>query len=99
MQNINIENKGDHPVTPTWVTQNGNNTHRALKINEKTNYEFHLGGLTKREEFARTAMNGLLSNNEWAKTFTVDDFDEFKSRVASASIDIADALLKRLNEK
>jgi hypothetical protein len=48
MKNININNKGEEPINPTWVTKNGEKSHRALKSGEKTDYEHHLGGLTKR---------------------------------------------------
>lgn len=56
------------------------------------------GGLTKREYFAAMAMQGILANTEWAKTFTKDDFDEFKDRASSASTEMADALIEALNK-
>jgi hypothetical protein len=89
MKNININNKGEEPINPTWVTKNGEKSHRALKSGEKTDYEHHLGGLTKREYFAGLAMNGLLSQ-EHQPSF---------AHLAEASVMAADALLKQLSAK
>jgi hypothetical protein len=58
MKNININNKGEEPINPTWVTKNGEKSHRALKSGEKTDYEHHLGGLTKREYFGKILAKG-----------------------------------------
>ena len=59
-----------------------------------TRYNNHKG-LTKREEFARSAMQGILSNPYWDElklgTYTND-------AVAAASVHYADALLKHLEE-
>ena len=55
-------------------------------------------GLTKREYFAAMAMQGLTSNSDWVKSMNVpDDWDEYASRLASASADLADALITALN--
>ena len=64
-----------------------------VKVNIKTT------GLTKREYFAGLAMQGLYSNHEWAKNLTEDDWDEYKERLVSSSIEIADELLKQLENE
>lgn len=55
-------------------------------------------GLTKREYFAGLAMQGLCSNNEWSKNLTTDDWDSYKERLISGSLEMADALIKELNK-
>jgi hypothetical protein len=56
-------------------------------------------GLTKREYFAGLAMQGLLSNIEWIKTMPIhNDWDEYRTRLSGAAIDMADVLLKQLGE-
>jgi len=54
-------------------------------------------GLTKREYFAGLAMQGLCSNNEWSKNLTTDDWDSYKERLISGSVELADELLKQLD--
>lgn len=54
-------------------------------------------GLTKREHFAGIAMGAFISNSEWVQGFKIkDDWDEFSRRLAEASVDMADELLKTL---
>jgi len=55
-------------------------------------------GLTKREYFAAIAMQGLTSNPDWAKTMTPDDWGEYTDRLTKGSVELADALLKALEE-
>lgn len=55
--------------------------------------------LTKREQIAAMAMQGLLSNPDWAKTMrTPDDWDEYTERLTGASVEVTDSLLKHLAE-
>lgn len=55
-------------------------------------------GLTKREEFAKAAMVGFCSNESWAKTLSVDDWDEYADRLGNAAVKMADALLLELEK-
>ena len=56
-------------------------------------------GLTKRELFALKAMQSLASNPDWAKSMrTPDDWDDYKDRLVSGSIEMADALLSALSK-
>jgi hypothetical protein len=55
-------------------------------------------GLTKREYFAALAMQALASNPDWAKTMRVpDDWDEFKDSSAKGAVELADAVMKELD--
>ena len=56
-------------------------------------------GLTKREHFAGLAMQGLLSKQDLA--LGSNAHNELRDQLVSASVNIADALLKKLdnNEK
>lgn len=94
MENVNIENNAEMPITPTWFTQNGEKSHRPLKQGEKTGYEYLSTGLSKREYFAVLAMQATdleayadKYGNKWA--------DE----AAKDSVQMADALLRALAEK
>lgn len=62
-------------------------------------YDMHIQeGITKREYFAGLAMQGLTSNSDWAKT-SGDDWDDYKKRLASGAVEIADELLKQLEQQ
>lgn len=98
MKNVNIENNAELPISPTWFTQNGNTSHTPLKKGQKTGYEYLSTGLTKREYFTALAMQAFASNPEWAKTMrTPDDWDEYKERLASGAVELADTVLKELD--
>ena len=59
-------------------------------------YSFMEIGMSKRFYAACAAMQGLLSNADWTKSANIpDDFDEYKTRVVSASYELADELLKQ----
>jgi len=55
-------------------------------------------GLTKREYFAAMAMQGFSSNECWAKSMSPDDWEEYTTRLAKASVELADALLLELSK-
>jgi len=58
-------------------------------------------GLTKREDFAKAAMQGLLANAHYAqKSFELlkEDEDKIDATVARRSVEIADALIAELNK-
>ena len=55
-------------------------------------------GLTKREHFAGLAMQGYCSNPKWSEGLTPDDWDKYKERLISGSIELADELLKQLEK-
>ena len=56
-------------------------------------------GMSKRFYAACAAMQGILSNQQWAESMKIkDDWDEFKNRVISGSFEIADELLRQENE-
>ena len=51
-------------------------------------------------EFAKAAMQGILSNESWVNNARIaDDFDEFKSRVATASCELAKSMIAELNKQ
>lgn len=78
----------------------GNGDHLIHSFNHTENSEGNYSGLTKREYFAGLAMKGLASNHDWARTMrTPDDWDEYIQRLASGSVEIADALLKELERQ
>ena len=55
-------------------------------------------GMSKRFYAACAAMQGILSNQQWAESMKIkDDWDEFKNRVISGSFEIADELLRQEN--
>ena len=67
--------------------------------NESVVEEGTMHGLTKREHFAALAMQALASNPEWAKMRTPDDWDEYKDRLGSGAVELADAVLEALEKK
>lgn len=57
-------------------------------------------GLTKREHLTALAMQAFASNPDWAKSMrTPDDWDEYKARLASGAVELADAVLSALEKK
>lgn len=56
-------------------------------------------GLTKREVFARAAMQGILSNSDYTITLS-NQFsgEKFNEAVATDAVSYADALIDKLNE-
>ena len=57
-------------------------------------------GMSKRFYAACAAMQGLLANADWTKSANIpDDFDEYKERIANASYEFADELLKQENNE
>ena len=53
-------------------------------------------GMSKRFYAACMAMQGILANSNWAESMRIkDDWDEYKERVASASFEVADELLRQ----
>ncbi len=56
-------------------------------------------GLTKREQFAAIAMQGLISTMEATNGSMFPDTQNLKELVASASVKYADALIEELNKK
>ena len=56
--------------------------------------------LTKREQIAAMALQGLLANSDWVKTAQIpNDWDEFKERSTISAVEFTDELLKQLNKK
>jgi len=54
----------------------------------------------QRAEFAKAAMQGIISNESWVNNARIaDDFDEYKDRVAAASCELADALISELKKQ
>ena len=93
-------NNGKQPITPSMWTKCGDglDDYQPLKDGQKTGWETKFGGLTKREYLASKAMQALASNPDWAKTMrTPDDWDEYKDRLASGAVELADALLAKLS--
>ena len=81
----------DKPINPST----------SIKINDTEFFEYNLpnkekqySGLTKREYFAGLAMQGFCSNQEFLKNLNGDP-----NLTAQACIEIADELLKQLEEK
>jgi hypothetical protein len=54
-------------------------------------------GLTKREYFAATAMQGLLSNPEWMKEYQGEKYLMQSEIVAEVAIKTADTILAKLS--
>ena len=53
-------------------------------------------GMSKRFYAACMAMQGIMANSNWAESMRItDDWDEYRERVASASFEVADELLKQ----
>jgi hypothetical protein len=76
--------------------KNGDNLiHSFADAEAQGNYQ----GLTKREYFAGLVLQGICSNESWTKAANIpDDWDEYRERVCKSSIDLADELLKQLND-
>jgi len=77
--------------------------HRVQKSNlDKDTIHYDLvGGLTKREYFAAAALQGMLSNGDLSDVFNENNTpaEEVPKLVAECSIEIADALIEKLEEK
>ena len=74
---------------------------KSIKSDEQTTEHSLNGnnGMSKRFYAACAAMQGILSNQQWAESMKIkDDWDEFKNRVISGSFEIADELLRQENE-
>jgi len=89
------------PINPSTWTRfgEGDNDYQPSKDGENTGYEVKFGGLTKREYFASMAMQGLASNPDWGKTITPDDWDDYKKRLVTGAVELADDLLSELANK
>ena len=95
---MNINNNGEHPIYPTWLTKNGTNSYTALKEGQKTGYEAHVGGLTKREYFASKALQGLLSIFDDNTQSPIVPNDANTKYMAELSVKAADYLLEALQK-
>ena len=90
----------DKPIYPTLMQQVGDNEFEPTNLHPKSQHRFvpeysiMTGGLTKREYFAGLAMQGFCSNQEFLKNLNGDP-----NLTAQACIEIADELLKQLEEK
>lgn len=82
-------NNKDMPITP------------FIK-NKGSSFEKIYSGLTKREHFAATAMQGILSNRDIIEGFCAaaseDPMPALEGMTAKLSLEFADALLKELEE-
>ena len=87
----------NQPIHPTWMTQNGEQSYTALKEGQKTGYEKHFGGLTKREYFAGLAMQGILANPFYAEHLKSNIYIPAEDSVAEFAVKMADELLKQLD--
>lgn len=89
-----MENKlGQNPAFPSKFTTGSKGEFGEPIISHRVSY-----GMSKRFYTACAAMQGLLVNADWTKTAKIaDDFDEYKDRIASASYEFADELLKQEN--
>lgn len=56
-------------------------------------------GLTKREYFAAMALQGLCANHTWTDHLIEDDWEKYKQRLTSGSVEIADSLIEALNKE
>lgn len=62
--------------------------------------EYTVNKLTKREYLTGLAMQALASNPDWTKTMRIpDDWDEYKERLVSGAVELADAVLSALEKK
>ena len=80
-------NNGDLPASPLPLA--GCNDGGIYNIMEQSGGEF--GGLTKRENFAAMAMQGMMAN-----THAVENLSQID--VAKEAVSMADALLKELDK-
>ena len=74
---------------------NGNDLIHSF--NHTPDTEGNFKGLSKREYFAAMAMQGLCANEVWAKSIN-NHWSSFIDRLSLSSSQIADALIKALNE-
>lgn len=44
------------------------------------------------------AMQALAANPEWAKTMSPDDWDEYKERLSTGAVELADSVLAALDK-
>jgi hypothetical protein len=101
------------PINPSMWTKcgDGEDDYIPLKDGTKTGWEVKFGGLTKREEFARSAMQGLLMEPNTGGISTkhilkilglsedteYDYLTHYPKYLAKLSIIYADELLNQLN--
>jgi hypothetical protein len=71
----------------------------AVCYGNDDNSGFLLEGLTKREYFAAMAMQGIASNRQLAKRYTVSMMDEYFDMVAQDAREMADKLLLELSKQ
>lgn len=77
---------GNEPINPMHPDSSGNDSDRI--------------GLTIRQEFARSAMQGILSNHDYTTTLSSKfSGEEFNRAVANDAIHLADTLIAELNKK
>lgn len=87
---IKMEN-GKQPISPLQ--------HKGIPSHESViNLEYMIG-LTKREEFARSAMIGLLSNAYVRECLSGNNGMQVPNSVAEYSVQYADALLTKLEDQ
>lgn len=67
------------------------------KLSEK-NADQSASEMTKREYFVGLAMQGFVSNTEWSKELTADDWNDYVARLTQGSVEVADALLAELEK-
>ena len=84
----------DKPINPVMMQQVGENEFRASKPSDQKEWNIPTEGLTKREYYAGLALQGTCSNQEFLKNLNGDP-----NLVIKACIEIADELLKQLEEK
>ena len=68
--------------------------HGEPALADDGSYMGNMGGLTKREEFAKAAMIGLLTNSAWR-----DAFRDPSRAIAAEAVRQADDLLAELNRR
>lgn len=77
----------DTPAMPTALTE---------YTPDGKEYTQEYEGLTKREMFAMHAMQGLLSDSDYADSY--ETAKEWRKNVSEAAVEFADALLKELEK-
>jgi hypothetical protein len=60
-----------------------------------TTFDDEFSGMTLRDYFANSAMQGLLSNPNWMKEYKGEKYIMQKEIISSFSYEIADAMLKQ----
>lgn len=83
------EKLGNEPANPVFFRYQDGNVGNEL-------YE---KGLTKREIFAMSAMNGMLANHEISSIFNANNGMPVPYSIAEYSVKYADALLLELNKE